>query len=391
MEEKSLNQIIPQLLHKSSKYTNAVKKRIKIRSIFSEFDQKANDHFRNFIDESNKRYKGIKSGNHLDTLIYNSKEKYNSLADKILTDNFYIQLNLDQEKEKMRTKTNKQVVKEVTDLMKKVKEYTNVLPKTEQIDYNKDIAQTPRTNSKTGQLHLTRTTLKSPRKFDENEKVLNDIITEDHNTFQNNMKDYQSYLNELKENINLKDQIEKPYNAYHLLENLKMLSYKKEEKVKEEKVLEKRKTINMKKLLKFSKLGKNIITLHENDKEEEQTEFQSPGIINNNNYKDIISLVKNEANNGLYLDEVFDEKREKLNNKFKSYQLPELKEYDTIINNKLNRDKLKRRRIIKRKTINMSEALLEPEERLRRNIIQKRNNLKICSDLFVTCKNIDDF
>ena len=39
----------------------------------------------------------------------------------------------------------------------------------------------------------------------------------------------------------------------------------------------------------------------------------------------------------------------------------------------------------------MSEALLEPEERLRRNIIQKRNNLKICSDLFVTCKNIDEF
>ena len=99
MEDKSVNRIIPKLLLKSEDYKKSFKKRIKINNIFTEFDHKANDQLRNFINESKKRYKGIKSGNHLDTLVRNSSEKYETFAKKILTDNFYVNLNIDKEKE----------------------------------------------------------------------------------------------------------------------------------------------------------------------------------------------------------------------------------------------------------------------------------------------------
>ena len=57
MEDKSVNRIIPKLLLKSEDYKKSFKKRIKINNIFTEFDHKANDQLRNFINESKKRYK----------------------------------------------------------------------------------------------------------------------------------------------------------------------------------------------------------------------------------------------------------------------------------------------------------------------------------------------
>ena len=51
MEDKSVNRIIPKLLLKSEDYKKSFKKRIKINNIFTEFDHKANDQLRNFINE----------------------------------------------------------------------------------------------------------------------------------------------------------------------------------------------------------------------------------------------------------------------------------------------------------------------------------------------------
>ena len=99
------NTLIPELLSKSEIYTKGIQKRIKIHNIFTEFDHKANGQMRNFIDESNHRYKGLKSGNRLDTMIRNSSEKYQEYAEKVLTDNFYMKLNLDEEKEILKRKT----------------------------------------------------------------------------------------------------------------------------------------------------------------------------------------------------------------------------------------------------------------------------------------------
>ena len=393
MEDKSVNRIIPKLLLKSEDYKKSFKKRIKINNIFTEFDHKANDQLRNFINESKKRYKGIKSGNHLDTLVRNSSEKYETFAKKILTDNFYVNLNIDKEKEILRTKTDKKVMKEVTDLMKEVKQYSSSLPKSQIKSLNKQIVKNntiSKVNSsiKDSKVSNESKTTENNQSFDEKKKIVVDLVDSDHKRFISDMNDYSTYLNQLKDNLDMKDSVHKPYEAFHLKDSLKMLTFRKASTRREVQKKEESKTIDMKKLLKFSKLGKNIVTLHEHDKEEIITDYYPHQIVSNRNYKDIISLVKNEANNGVFLQDILEKKKQSMDEKLKHFELPDIDEYDTIVKQKLNREKINRKRRLRRKTINMTDALIEPEELLRMNIIAKRNKI-VNSSLFVTSNNYD--
>ncbi len=54
------------------------------------------------------------------------------------------------------------------------------------------------------------------------------------------------------------------------------------------------------------------------------------------------------------------------------------------------KERVVRRRKIKRTTIKMDEALIEPEEKLRMDIINKRNKLRI-NNLFLTSKDVNEF
>ena len=338
---------------------------------------------RNFIDESNHRYKGLKSGNRLDTMIRNSSEKYQEYAEKVLTDNLYMKVNLDEEKEILKRKTDKKVVKEVADLMKKVKMYTNTLP-----DRNINI----RTPMKKRILQFTtpeRTNVNQSLK--EKQFKIQDEIEKDQLQFNSDMRDYNEYLSKISEDIDNKDNIPKPYHVFHMQERLKLLTYKKPPAVKRIVKKEEKTEIKMDKLLKFLKLGKNIISLHEHDKEEKISYSPPKDLIHNIKYNDIIELVKNEANNGVFLEEVFDNKKDELDEQLKHFELPDVEEYDEIVHKKLNKEKITNRRRMRRNTINMKDALLEPEDKLRMSIMQRKNKLNFESDLFVTSKHFDDF
>ena len=77
LKEPTSNDLIPILLDKFSVYTNKIKDRIKINSIFSEFNEKTSSQFDKFIKMSQLRYKGIKSGNSLENMLEKQKPKYN--------------------------------------------------------------------------------------------------------------------------------------------------------------------------------------------------------------------------------------------------------------------------------------------------------------------------
>lgn len=387
MAENNLNAIIPKLLSKSNNYTQGIKQRIRVHGIFNEFDQKANTQLRNFINESRKRYKGIKSGNHLETVLQNSRDKYSTIGERILTDNFYVKMNIEKEKKIMRKKTDTKNIKEVYDLMKKVRYLTNTLPFRERKEIEKEEKKKEVSPKKTkNNLNLMSRTAK----FNENANILHDIIDKDENVIQNNIEDYKSYLDDLKENPTDKNSLTRPYGVYHLSDQLKMLNYTKAPIVKEVVKKVDDDNIEIKKLLKYSKLGEKIITLHLHDDEEKVTDYPPlGGIIDTKNYKDVISLVKTEANNGLYLDQVFDQKKAKLDMKL-SCDLPQLEEYDNIVKGKMMKERVVRRRKIKRTTIKMDEALIEPEEKLRMDIINKRNKLRI-NNLFLTSKDVNEF
>ena len=64
-EKDHLNLIIPKLIGKSVIFTKAMKEKIKSNIIFNEFDHKASKDFHYYLNESNRRYKGLKSGGHL--------------------------------------------------------------------------------------------------------------------------------------------------------------------------------------------------------------------------------------------------------------------------------------------------------------------------------------
>ena len=89
LKEPTSNELIPILLDKFDEYTNKIKDRIKIDSIFSEFNEKTRSEFSKFIKMSQLRYKGIKSGNSLENMLEKQKPKYNQLSKKILDDIFY--------------------------------------------------------------------------------------------------------------------------------------------------------------------------------------------------------------------------------------------------------------------------------------------------------------
>ncbi len=142
---------------------------------------------------------------------------------------------------------------------------------------------------------------------------IQDEIEKDQLQFNSDMRDYNEYLSKVREDIDNKDNIPKPYHVFHMQERLKLLTFKKPPTVKRIVKKEEKTEIKMDKLLKFSKLGKNIISLHEHDKEEHISYSPPKDLIHNINYNDIIELVKNEANNGVFLEEVFDNKKDELN------------------------------------------------------------------------------
>ena len=220
---------------------------------------------------------------------------------------------------------------------------------------------------------------------------IQDEIEKDQLQFNSDMRDYNEYLSKVREDIDNKDNIPKPYHVFHMQERLKLLTFKKPPTVKRIVKKEEKTEIKMDKLLKFSKLGKNIISLHEHDKEEHISYSPPKDLIHNINYNDIIELVKNEANNGVFLEEVFDNKKDELNQQLKHFELPDREEYDDIVHKKLNKEKITNRRRMRRNTINIKDALLEPEDKLRMSIMQRKNRLNFESDLFVTSKHFDDF
>ena len=74
--DRKINRLIPKLLKENKNYSKEIKTRIKIDSIFNEFEKKAKNEFNFYINDSNKRYTKAKNGQNLDNFIDESLPKY---------------------------------------------------------------------------------------------------------------------------------------------------------------------------------------------------------------------------------------------------------------------------------------------------------------------------
>ena len=131
IKEKTANDLIPELILKINNYSSKLKDRVKIYSIFREFDTYAHMNLQNFIKMSDKRYRSIKSGNNLRNILLKQKKECNELSTKILSNNLYNDKNIEKEEKKLYRKINNKDSKELYQIRHEIIEKTKDLTEKE--------------------------------------------------------------------------------------------------------------------------------------------------------------------------------------------------------------------------------------------------------------------
>ena len=228
LKEPTANDLIPELLDKLSNYTDKFKDRIKVDSIFNEFDESARGELNKFIKMSQTRYKSVKSGNSLQNLYNNQKSKYDKLTNNILKDVFYNTNEIETENKKLLKKPDKKNNQELIDLRQqiilKTKNYSkSELRNRERLD---KILSRKKANKEKHNFYTRLDFIyepksikrKSPKKIQEVEKeeseddendyiepleeqknFFENLMNEDSKQFNDNLQEYKDYLSYLKE------------------------------------------------------------------------------------------------------------------------------------------------------------------------------------------------
>ncbi len=419
LKEPSANDLIPQLLDKFTYYTDKFKDRIKVDSIFSEFNDTARIELNKFIKMSQTRYKGVKSGNNLENMLLYQKPKFNKLTNNILSDIFYNTNEIEAENKKLLKKPNKKNNQELIDIRNQIILKTKDFSKNELRNRERlaKIIERKKLNqyellSRLDFIYEPKSLKRnSPKKIQEVEKeesekdskdyfqpleeqknFFENLMNEDNKQFNDNLKEYKEYLNNLKLNYKDGDSLKKNKNEkkeeeqkfQFLTENVKLLSFKEEENLD---LIPKKKEepkFDVRKLMKYTKRGRRSAKLysqgHFNNKLNKKNEnnqnkkrpksnqktISSPSNtvynysnytdfdqINNNNlnndlestlsfanYKNTIKTVKNEAQKANLINKNFDNKWKTMENFFQNkFFRPESSKIALNNNNNLNEDK----------------------------------------------------
>ena len=297
MEEQGTNELIPKLIEKINVYSDKLKDRVKIDSIFSEFYTYAHSDFQKFIKMSDKRYKGVKSGNCLNNILKNQKKEYRELSNQILKNNFYITNDIEKESQKLFKKVphkeNKELYKIRRSIIEKTKNFTQKEIKNRekfasagqrenrQIEKGKkdnklshlDLIYKPKFRASKSNISTNNILSPLEKNSDENEekdeyeekKIFYDnMMVKDKQDLNKNITEYKKYLENIKNSFNENENdINKIINSGNTfghkysfkLDNIKLLTYK-EEKKEDVKVKKKEnQNIDIIKLMRYTKRG----------------------------------------------------------------------------------------------------------------------------------------
>ena len=268
MRKKNTNELIPELITKINKYSSKLKDRIKIDSIFRELDTYAHSNFQNFIKMSEQRYKSVKSGNCLQNVLSKQKEQSEELSNKILTNNLYIDNDIEKEGKKLfkklKMKENKELYEIRHDIIAKIKNFTaKELKRRERYAsaYERGMGKDKRLieQNQKGKLNWTYkpkymnvfrnmipleqfNNINEISEGKEKEDILakkvfyDNLLTKDNLNINNNISDYKDYLKDIEKNNDSK--INKIINNGNKfghkfsfnIKDIKLLSYKEEKK-----------------------------------------------------------------------------------------------------------------------------------------------------------------
>lgn len=367
-ESRILNSLIPQLIDQNKQMGQEMKKRMQLNRVFSEFENKASNGLNYYINESSQRYINLKNGHNLKNLLVNSRQRNKDQANKILQDPFYIDLNLEKEKEKMKINKIKDYNRNVQPLLFKMKNSESVNinnisheDNEQTSNYNKYMNNITNRNNlgsySSRKRKVTFITQKSNKKLnpiqynkelnvaimDKDIKSLSKLLKNEENLINKSFDNYKDniinnidkYSNSRKERSNMKIKLPK----------LKLLNYRYEKNLnKNDDKGNNKNEVNYKYLISFSE--KNIInrknkynTPEKNNDFKYENKFPLITEINNYNYKftnygNTSDMVINSAKKEMNIESDMNEKLNELDKLLGNGQTPKIHIYDEILNKK---------------------------------------------------------
>ena len=417
---KIINETIPQAITDSNLYRKEIKKRMKLNSIFSEFDTKAYHDLNFFIDESNWRYSKSKGGLNLNSLISGTRKKCLDESMKVLNDKFYTNKIIEEERNKMFYKNSDKLYKQVKnrinviknpEIKKKELKMASLteegLDEFDNYDINENnINEFIRKNSNMNSPYNTLERKNSngginlKKNLHKDILKMNEVINTENNLIHKSLDNYKITLNKLKNKyeeakklkqgkepkLNIHKKINIDFPKIKLLNYIHYDLYPKSDDDDEE-----LRKINVRKLLPFTKYGKYYkslnenLTMNESNKDENKDKtlpYITEPIIPDNrhyykNYQNTICVVHDSANKELFVDRNYEKKRDDVENILCIDNIPSLKVYDYIAHKGSEKIKEKRRK--------KNDRISHQQNYHKLTAIQKRNlaidnNLQLIKD-----------
>ena len=353
------NELIPQLLTGSKEFTRSLNNRLKVNSIFNEYDVNVNQKFNQYVNMSNVRYKSVKSGNRLENILRIQKRSYIDLAEKINENDVVKNIDeIEDEKKKLEKINNNKKYKELADIRAKLRISTQNFTKAEirkrellnekikdrqsyNTSYNnwKQNKFATTTQSEIKERKKTKNLSEKKDPLEEKQQFVCQLMTEDQDYIKTHINEYQKFLNVMKQsaqegkNIKIeKNYVEGQPNIF-LTDKFNLLSFKEVKKEVQTKKKEEDISVDINKLMRYTKKGKELMKrLHYKVEEPSPIVMQTEP--NSSLKLDTVNVLKTEANNCLYLDEKLNQKKENLDMFLKSVYLPNIDEYETNFNSK---------------------------------------------------------
>ena len=373
MTENKLNSYVPQLLDSSKAYIKDMRKKMIVNNYLTNFNTRASKDFNKFLTESNTRYKVVKSGNAIEPALNQTMKEISPLSNSILNNKFYTELNTINEENKLKKFAksgieNKKLIKQIREeqikdsyskVELKFREYLNNL-----VLEKKGLLKIKKTDNDWRKKVMTNY---SYDKYQSDTFLLNYIFEEDEKQIHNQLNNYYTEMNLIKENIpnETQDEIKKKkQKIYFNIDTLKMLKYKKPDPIPINLIKKAELEEDTIHLGKFVPYNKSSIKQKDKIKKFKKSQLFSPNKNieeDNLNEKELYNtrrVVKGEANNLFLMKDKFDKKNEIISNKVDD-DFPKIEEYPMIIRKRL--EKIKQKRI--KESLKNSKYLSTDEER----------------------------
>ena len=376
-----MNIYIPKLIDSSKAYIKDMKKKMILNNYLSNFNNRATKDFNKFLNDSNTRYKIIKSGNPIDPTLNQTMKVFSPIRNQILSNKFYTELTTDEEEKKLKkiSKTgieNKKLIKRIreeqiknsyTETEKKFREFLNNL-----VLEKKGLLKVKKTDNDWRKRVITNYTT---QKFKEDNYILQDIIDKDQKLFNSKINDYFNEINNMKDSMlnGSKEEIRKKKQKIKVnFDNLNMLKYKKPEPIPIDFIKKAEKdedTIELGKFVPYNKFPKSQRNKTHNYKNIDKIKNIKLDNFNQEDFSNTRKVVIGEANNLFFLKDKLDKKNEILSQNIDE-DFPKIEDYNQIIRKRLDNKKKRRDENLLKNTKYLSE---DEERRLRFNLTLKNN------------------